>query len=111
MEALTFRNNYIQNQSSKVKQRYESEENFTALDKEKLKQDTVEIASRAKDNANDNFVFRTLRNFGVDDPKKFLKSVGLSVLTVILVAITCNKASNPARKLGHSIDNFLNFAR
>ena len=107
MEAINFRNNYIQSQPDDIKKRLESNENFTALDTEKLKQDTLELTNKAKENANENFIFKTLRNFGVNDPKKFLKSVAMSIGAVIGVAILGNKLTNPARKLGHSIDKFL----
>lgn len=114
MEALSFKNNYTQNQPSEVIKRLQSEENFTALDTEKikqdtekLKQDTVEIANKAKENTKENFIFRTLRNFGVNDPKKMVKSILLSVGTVIGVAILGNKLTMPATKLGNIVDNFL----
>ncbi len=107
MEALNFRNNYVQNSQDSVQKRLESEENFTALDKEKLKQDTLELTNKAKENANENFVFKTLRNFGVNDPKKFLKSLAMSIGAVIGVAILGNKLTKPAAKLGYKIDDVL----
>ena len=107
MEAISFGNNNIQSQPENIKKRLESNENFTALDTEKLKQDTVELTNKAKENANENIISKTLRNFGVKDPKKFLKSLALSIGTVIGVAILGNKLTKPAAELGYKIDNVL----
>ena len=106
MEALSFGNNVASKKPDEVVRRLENQENFTAIDSEKLKQDTVELANKTKENANENIIFKTLRKIGVNDPKKTLKSLGLSILTVITVAILGNKLSTPSYKLGNKIDNF-----
>ena len=61
--------------SPAIEQRVQSQENFGAVDREKLKQDTVEIAKNTQERVKENFVFRILKNtFGIEDPKKFLIS-------------------------------------
>ena len=57
MDKLSFGNltTNTQNISPQMQQRLESGENFTAIDKEKLKQDTVEITQNA---VKENFVFK-----------------------------------------------------
>ena len=101
---LTTNNSQI---NPELQKRIESQENFTAIDTEKLKQDTVEIASKAGEQVKDNFVFRILKNLGVEDPKKFLKSVGLTALTVAGFALLGNKTSKHTAQLGITIDNFI----
>lgn len=97
--------------SPELKKRIDSQENFTAIDKEKIKQDTVELANKAgekaKENVKDNFVFRILRNLGVEDPKKFLKSVGLTALTIGGFALLGNKTSKYTAQFGTVVDEFL----
>ena len=101
---LTTNNSQI---NPELQKRIESQENFTAIDTEKLKQDTVEIASKAGEQVKDNFVFRILKNLGVEDPKKFLKSVGLTALTVAGFALLGNKTSKHTAQLGIAVDEFL----
>lgn len=99
--------NTQQNLSPELKKKFETQENFTAIDKEQLKQDSVELANKAKDNAKENFIFKTMRNLGVEDPKKFIKSVGLTILTVVGVAFIGNKTAGKTIDLGINIDKFL----
>lgn len=91
--------------------RAESQENFTALNKEKLKQDTVEIASKAsekaKENVKDNFIFRILKNLGVEEPKKFLKSLAYTTITIVGIAVFGNKMSNKFADWGLKCDEIL----
>ncbi len=94
--------------SPELKQRLENQENYTALNKEQIKNDAVEIGKKVQNNANENFLFRTMRNvFGVEDPKKTLKSIGLSILTVIGLAVLGNKLSTPSARLGEKVDDIL----
>jgi len=107
MEALSFRNNYIKNQPEEVKKRLQSQENFTSLDADKLKQDTVEIASKAgesiQDSVKENWFYKQLRHFGVKDPKKLIKSVTFAIATTVGLAILGNKMSNKTAELGQTI--------
>ncbi len=111
MEALSFRNNYIQSQPDNVQKRLESDENFTALDTEKLKQDTVEIASKAtgnvKDSVNDTWIVKQLKRLGVENPKKLMKSIALAVITTVGFAYLGNKLSNKTADLGQTIGDDL----
>lgn len=108
MENISALQNSYNNQlTPDVQNKTNNQENFTALDREKLKQDSIEIANKTKENANDNIIFRVLRNIGVKDPKKTLKSLGMSILTIIGVMFVCNKITTPAAKLGNYIDDIL----
>ena len=107
MEGLTFRNNYIQNQPENIHKRLESSENFTALDTDKLKQDTVEFASKTAEDAKDNFFTRTMKGLGISNPKRFFISLGLTLATVVGLAILGNKSSNKMAELGQKVDDFL----
>ncbi len=81
-----------------------SSENFTALDKEKLKQDSVELAKKAKKEVEGNWISRTFQNtFGVS-LKKFLISLGLTAATVVGCAVLGNKSSDFMAKLGLNVD-------
>lgn len=94
-----------QNISPQVQQRLESGENFTAIDKEKLKQDTVEITQHA---VKENFIFKVLRDaFGIKDPKKFLTSLGLTTITVIGFATAGNMSIKKMSQMGLDVDKFL----
>ena len=107
MDKLSFGNltTNTQNISPQMQQRLESGENFTAIDKEKLKQDTVEITQNA---VKENFVFKILRNtFGVKDPKKFLTSLGLTTVTVIGFATAGNMSVKKMTQLGLNVDEIL----
>lgn len=105
-EGLTLKglNNTVQNsdlQNLDLNKRLASEENFTALDAEKLKQDTVELSNKAKKEVKENWIFSVLRNtFGIENPKKTLTSIGLTLATVIGCLFLGNKLSNPTAKLG-----------
>lgn len=96
------------NMSPELKKRLEAQENFGAIDREKLQQDAVELSQKAQDSVKENFIFKTLRNvFGVKDPKKFLKSVGITVASVIAVAFVGNKLSNKTADWGIKLDELL----
>ena len=102
----SYQNSQINNNIPDM-QRKMSNQEFTALDTEKLKKDSVELANKAKENANENFIFKTLRNIGVENPQKTLKSLAYSVAAVVIVAILGNKLTMPANKLGDGIDKVL----
>ena len=94
-----------QSVSPQIQARLDSGENFTAIDKEKLKQDTVEITQNA---VKENFVFKVLRDtFGIKDPKKFLTSLGLTTITVIGFATAGNMSIKKMSKMGLDVDKFL----
>ena len=90
--------------SPELQKRIESQESFGAIDTEKLKQDTVEIASKAQTQVEENFIFKTLRNvFGVQDPKKFLFSVGLTIATTLGFAALGNKFNKQIIKFSQDV--------
>jgi hypothetical protein len=109
MDTISFGNLTAQNaqMTPEMQKRLESQENFTAIDKEKLKQDTVEITNKAKENAKENFIFRGLRNFGINDPKKFLISCGLTLATIVGFATLGKKTLNKMTTTGINIDEKL----
>ena len=102
----SYQNSQINNSIPDMQKRMSNQE-FTALDTEKLKKDSVELANKAKENANENWLFRTMRNIGIKEPKKTLKSLLFSIVTIIGVAYLGNKLSTPADKLGNQIDDIL----
>ena len=68
---------------------------FSAVDKDKIKQDAVELAQQGHQAIKENWIFSTLRNvFHIEDPKKFLTSLGLTLATVIGLAYIGNKSVN-----------------
>lgn len=107
MDALKNNYNFTSN-SPELKRRLESQENFSALNKDKMVQDTTEFAkNQIEDFKKENFVFRILRNLGVKDPKKAVKSAVLTIATVAGVAFLGNMLAKPSFKLGNKIDDFL----
>lgn len=107
MDKISFKNNVIPNQTTQtpeIQQRMQSQENFGAIDKEKLKQDTVELANKTKEGAKENFVFRIMRKMGSEDPKKTLKSIILTLGTVVGLAVLGNKMSNKTASWGLKVD-------
>ncbi|MBQ9245337.1 hypothetical protein IJ182_03620 [bacterium] len=82
--------------------------NFGAIDTEKLKQDTVEVAQKTEEQVKENWFFRTLRNtFGVKDPKKFTISAALTIATVVGLAAIGNKMADPTAEFGVGVDEKL----
>ena len=82
-----------------------SQENFTALDKEQLKQDTVEPAKKT---AEDNFIVRTVKKvFGNKDVTKCIKSVLLTIISTIGVAYLGNKSLKFMTNAGLRLDSKL----
>ena len=100
---VTLNSNFIA-QNPEFQQKAQYQENFTALDKEKFKQDTVEITSKAQKEVKDNAFIRALKNLGVEDPKKFLKSLAMTLATVGGLMFLGNKLSTKSIKLGNSVD-------
>jgi len=109
MDTISFGNLTTQNtqMTPEMQKRIESQENFTAIDTEKLKQDTVELTSKAQNAVKENFIFRALRNIGVEDPKKTLKSIAYTAITVVGVAAFGNKFSNKFADLGLKVDDLV----
>ncbi len=110
MDKISFKNNVIPNQTNQtpeIQQRMQSQENFGAVDREKLKQDTVELANKTKAGAKENFIFRGLKNFGVEDPKKFLVSCGLTLATIVGFATLGKKSLKTMTNAGINIDEKL----
>lgn len=102
---VTAQKEYI---NPEIEKRNQSQENFGAtIDKEKLKQDTVEFATKAEQQVKDNFVFRIMRNLGVKEPKKLLKSIGYTTVTIAGIAVFGNKMSNKFADLGLKADDML----
>jgi len=90
--------------SPELQKRIESQENFTAIDAGKLKQDTVEITKKV---VKENFIYRALRNFGVEDPKKFLKSVGLTAITIAGFTAMGSRFNKQIIEFSHKVDDFV----
>ena len=108
MNTVNFTNNtQVNSLTPEVKKRLEAQENFTAIDKEKLKQDVAEFQEKAEEHVKENFVVRILKNIGIKDPKKFFISLGATFATVIGLATLGNKSSNYMAELGLKVDDFL----
>ncbi len=81
---------------------------FSAVDKDKIKQDAVELAQQGHQAIKENWIFSTLRNvFHIEDPKKFLTSLGLTLATVVGLAYIGNKSVNKMADLGQKVDDIL----
>ena len=81
---------------------------FSALDKEQIKQDAVELAQQGHEAVKENWVFSTMRNvFHIENPKKFLTSLGLTLATIVGLAFLGNKSTNKMTKLGQKVDDLL----
>ncbi len=93
--------------SPELQKRKQDQENFTALDREKLKQDTVNLANKTIENANENWLFKKMKDFGVKEPKKLLKSVLYTTITVVGLGAIGNKLSSPTFNLGNKVDDVL----
>ncbi len=109
MSSVSFQNSNInQINSPEIQQRLDSKENFTALDKEKLKQDTAEFAKKEIEKSKNGFFGRMINNIGSDNIKKFFTSLALTAGTVFIGAAIANKSSNKMAQLGLNVDAFLN---
>ena len=98
----------INTNSPIVQKRLNSGENFGALDTKKIQQDTAEFAKKQTEEIKkENFVFRILRNLGVDNPKKFFISLGLTIATTVGLAFIGNKMSGKTANWGIEVDKFL----
>ena len=98
----------LQINNPEFQKRAESQENFTALDKQKISQDMLELSEKAPKDMQESWLFRIMRNtFGIKEPKKVLKAIGLTIGTVIGLGFIGNKLSLPTDKLGNTIDDFL----
>ncbi len=108
MNTINFTNNIQSNSlSSEVNKRLENKENFTAINKEQLKQDVAEFQEKAQDHAKENFISQTLKNIAPKDVKKFAISLTATLATVVGLAILGNKSSNKMAQLGLQLDDFL----
>ena len=108
MNTISFSGQQNINVSPEIQKRLESEENFCALDKQKLKQDTAEFATKqANEVKKESFIFRTARNLGIKDPKKLFISIGLTLVTTIGLALLGNKMSTKTAEWGVKADEFL----
>ncbi len=108
MDNVSFKSSNTNNiNSPQIQQRLDSKENFTALDKEKLKQDTAEFASKEIEKEKNGFFGRMIRNINPNGVKKFLTALGLTLGTVFFGAALANKSSNKMAQLGLKIDDLL----
>ncbi len=108
MNTINFTNNMQTNSlNPEVKKRFEDKESFTAIDKEKLKQDVAEFQEKTEEHVKENFFSRTLKNLGIKDPKKFFISLGATLATVVGLAFFGNKSSDKMARLGIRVDEFL----
>ena len=105
MDKLTFKPNSINYSPNEVKLSPSQSESFSAIDKEKLKKDTVELTQNT---VKENFIFRILRDtFGIKDPKKCLNSIFLTAVATIGVATLGNKSVKFMANMGLKVDDFL----
>jgi len=96
-------NNLFQNFENGVKGG--SQNNFGALDSKQLKEDTVNIAKKTEKRVKENWLFSMMRNtFGIENPKKTLTSIGLTILTTMGLAYLGNRLSNKTAELGIAVD-------
>jgi len=108
MNSINFNGQLSTNISPEIQKKLEAEQNFSALNADKFKQDTAEFATKTTDEVKkENFVFRTLNNLGVKDPKKLLKSIGLTLVTTVGLAVLGNKMSDKTAQWGLNVDDFL----
>ena len=110
MSSISFGNLSTSNRSipPEMEKRIQSQENFTAIDKEKLKQDTVELTNKAQESVKENFIFRTMRNiFGIKEPKKFLISLGLTAVTALGFARLGNKYNKQIIEFSQKVDDYV----
>lgn len=89
-----------------MQKKLQAQENFQALNKEQLQKDAFEITNAVKENAKENFIFKTLKKMGVKDPKKTIKSIGLTIGTVVGLAVLGNKSVSKMTKLGISFSEW-----
>ena len=100
--------NTLKLQQQKALEKQANQPEFSAIDKDKIKQDTVELAQQGHEAVKENWIFSTLRNvFHIKDPKKFLTSLGLTLATVVGLAYIGNKSVNKMTDLGQKVDDFL----
>ncbi len=108
MNNINFKNNIqLNSPSPEVKKRLEDKENFTAIDKERLKQDVAEFQEKAQEHTKENFVSQTAKNLKPKDTKKFIISLTATLATVAGLAFLGNKSSDKMAELGIMVDNFL----
>ena len=110
MEALSFRNNYIENQQPELNKRLSDSVNFKAVNANELQEDTLQLENQPEKPKHEGPFYDTLKTmFGIDldNPKKTAKSFVLSVITIVLVTFLAKKAIKPSGKLGGVIDDFL----
>ena len=107
MDTISFKSYAAEIKNQELQNRMGSKENFGAIDKEKIKQDTIELANKTKENAKENFIFRGLRNLGVNDPKKLLISCGLTLVTIVGFATLGKKTLPKMSELGIKLDDTL----
>ncbi len=108
MNTINFKNNIQSNSlSPEVQKRFEDKENFTAVDKEKLKQDVVEIKEKTREHAKENFISQIAKNLGPKNKKKFFISLAATLATVAGLAVLGNKSSTKMAELGINVDNML----
>jgi len=108
MNNYALNNQYLYNpqafSSEELKKRMDSQENFGAIDAQKIKKDTAEFAQKQ---VKENWLFKIMRNsFGVEDPKKFLISLAGTVTSVALFAWFGNKFAFKSIDVGSSVDKF-----
>lgn len=101
-------NSAIKPQQQKTLKKQENQPEFSAVDKDKIKQDAVEIAQQGHEAVKENWIVSTMKNvFHIEDPKKFITSLGLTLATVAGLAFLGNKSVNKMADLGIKVDDFL----
>ncbi len=89
-----------------------NQQNFGAIDTERIKQDTVELTNKATEQAKGNGFVRAVKNiFGGRGFKRFMTSLGLTLGTVVGLAVLGNskisvhKLPEIGIKVGEALDN------
>lgn len=110
MNDINFSNLNISTKKLPFKGASQQQESFGAIDKAKLKEDTMELSNKAKDrvetSAKQNWFVKKFNSLVQDeDKKKRLKSIGLAIATTIGLAYLGNKSVDFMADLGIKAEN------
>ena len=95
-------------QNSKFQKKALKEQSF--LGNAASQSDKVEISKNKQKEKEESFIAQAIKQItGLDisEPKKALKVLGISVLSVVVVMLLGNKLGKPCQKLGDIIDDVL----
>lgn len=107
MSSINF-TTHANTQNSKLQKKALKEQSF--LGNAASQSDKVEISKNKQEEKEESFIAQAIKRFtGLDisEPKKALKVLGISALSVVVVMLLGNKLGKPCQKLGNIIDNVL----